>query len=376
MICAEYPPHVEGGLGVHYRELARELAKLCRLTLITGRISREAPALERSGDLTVVRVKMPSTFPLNHLVFNWRAWRAARKLPAQVHHLCAPFGLLDLVFRKVPTVVKIHSLYEGQSGTALYNHLVFPLARRMDRYMIENADMVMTTSEFMARSISKRYEPRKLVTIANGLGREWQEAGSDRSAARDAVGAREGEFIILSCGRFVPRKGTLELVRAFHTLSRRRPQARLMLVGKGRHAESAGYGGRVVEYIAANGLSDRVDLVEWQPADRMRKYYQAADIYVHAATYEPFGNVLLEAMATGLPVVAVRAGGPEEVAGGSAVILDSNDPGQLQKAMESFMDDKGMRERYSRMSLERAGMFSWERAARETLQGYRELLAS
>ena len=104
------------------------------------------------------------------------------------------------------------------------------------------------------------------------------------------------------------------------------------------------------------------------------KHYAKADLYVHAATYEPFGMVILEAMAAGLPVIAVRAGGPEEIAGDSAMILDTNDADLLASTMASFIEDPGLAEEFRTRSLGRAKQFSWAATAMATLKTYEELL--
>ncbi len=375
IISAEYPPFVQGGLGVHYRELIKELKALCNVTVIAARTSTEAPGRERIGDLTIYRVRIPRLFPLNHIVFNLRAWWLNRTIPADIVDLCAPFGLLCLVFKKSPTVVKIHSLYKGQEGRFLYRKIVFPAAALMDKFLISRADLVMTTSEFMKESILSSYKPVRVISIPNGLSSAWLEGGREKGSAAAGIGVTAPKYVILNVGRYVPRKGTLELLRAFLQVHRRHPQTQLMLIGSG-YSEGMNYERKMIEFIEANNLHDAVTMIGWMPAEQIKRYYEAADLYVHAATYEPFGNVIVEAMATGLPVIAVRAGGPEEVASTSAVILKSNDPDRLAAAIEGFINNPAKMEEYRDLSRKRAMCFSWQRAAAETLSGYESILAS
>ena len=369
VICAEYPPFVQGGLGVHYQELAAELRLICQVTMIAARTSRQTPRFEEVGELAIYRVLIPRLFPFNHVVFNIKSWWLSRSLPAQVVHLCSPFGFLNLVFKKSPAVVKIHSLYKGQTGGFFYQRIIFPAAALIDKYMIERADLIMTTSTFMRDSILKQHNSVKVISIDNGISSRWLDAKMDKDKARAGVNIPESKYVILNVGRFVPRKGTLRLVQAFRKVHDKHPQAHLVLIGGG-YTEAAGYESRLTDYIDAHNLEEAVTMVGWMPSEKLKPYYDAADLYFHAATYEPFGNVILEAMATGLPVIAVKAGGPEEVTGTSGVILENNDPEGMAKAIDEFITDPNRWAEYSILSLERARTFSWKKAAAETLAGY------
>ena len=371
LISAEYPPFVEGGLGVHYKELAGALSAICRVCVVSARTSMLTPAAEVDGRVAVRRVLVPRRFPLNHLAFALQSYVVSRTMKPDVVHVCVPNGVLNVAFKRVPTVAKIHSLYQGQQGDFLYRSLIFPLASRLDRYMIRQSDLVMTTSRFMKDSILKMVplDSERVVAIDNGINQEWF-----RPAASAGAGdlKSKGEFVILSVGRFVPRKGTMQLVEAFKDVHLKHAEARLLLVGGG-YAEGAHYARRLQSYILDHRLQSAIRVVEWVPANEVRKYYDAADLYVHAATYEPFGNVILEAMSVGLPVVLVRAGGPEEVAGDSAVVLDDNQPAGLARAIESFIEQPDKAARFSELSRARARQFSWAKTAETTLASYREL---
>ena len=122
---------------------------------------------------------------------------------------------------------------------------------------------------------------------------------AERAGLRQSLGIKPGETVILYVGSISARKGVLSLVKCFGELAATAPEARLIIVGP---AIEPDYGAEVFRYIADKGLSGRVTHVPY--ADDPGQYYLASDVFAFASYSEGFGNVLLEAMSFGLPVVS------------------------------------------------------------------------
>ena len=122
---------------------------------------------------------------------------------------------------------------------------------------------------------------------------------SERETLRQSLGIGPEEIVILYVGSISKRKGVLALVKCFGELATAVPEARLMIVGPAIEPE---YGEEVFRYITDRQLSDRVTHIPY--ADDPSPYYLASDIFAFASYSEGFGNVLLEAMSFGLPVVS------------------------------------------------------------------------
>ncbi|MGZ8854133.1 MAG: glycosyltransferase [Thermoanaerobaculia bacterium] len=139
-------------------------------------------------------------------------------------------------------------------------------------------------------------------------------------------------FVFLAVGDLVTSKRTDLLLHAFARLHRAEPQTRLVIVGGGKES------GRLQELMHGLDLSDAVEFTGplTRPAVRQRMW--EANALVLPSDFETFGVVLLEAMSTGLPVIATRCGGPEEiVSDGAGTLIDCNDEEGLLHAMSEHI---------------------------------------
>ncbi len=126
-------------------------------------------------------------------------------------------------------------------------------------------------------------------------------------------------------------------------------------------ARTVGVGGRVVvlDYVSDEALID---------------LYGAADLYVDISYYEGFGLQVCEAMACGTPVIASDIPAFAEVLGGAARLVPVEDAGALAAAMTEILENQEEWGERSRLSCERAGQFSWQRAAEQTLAIYNAVI--
>jgi glycosyltransferase involved in cell wall biosynthesis len=128
--------------------------------------------------------------------------------------------------------------------------------------------------------------------------------------------------------------------------------------------------------IAAAGLEGRVRWLGQVPRERLPDVMAGADVVVYPSLYEGFGFPPLEAMSTGTPVVASSASCLPEVLGDAAVLVEPRDVTALQRALESVLTDRALRDRLVAAGRERAGAYTWERCAERTVDAYRRVLGS
>jgi mannosyltransferase len=165
----------------------------------------------------------------------------------------------------------------------------------------------------------------------------------DRAALRRRLGLPEGGVILGSFGRIRAEKGVDLVVEAALRLMPARPELHLIFAGRVKPRDRAFHAGLVAR-IAEAGLSGRIRFLGEVPLDAVAELYQALDLYVAAGWREGFGLTPLEAMASGVPVVATRVGAYADVitpATGS--LVDPGDQGALTEALAAWIDDPARR---------------------------------
>jgi glycosyltransferase involved in cell wall biosynthesis len=165
---------------------------------------------------------------------------------------------------------------------------------------------------------------------------------------------------ILCVSTLHPHKNLDRLIRAH---ARRKREWRLIITGmRGFFAEA------LDKLIAELGVEESVQLTGWIPRDALLLLYSRAQAFVYPSTFEGFGMPVLEAMAAGIPVACSDIAPLREVAGDAALFFDPANEDAIAGALDRIVTDAPLRARLAQAGPERAREFSWERAARETLE--------
>jgi glycosyltransferase involved in cell wall biosynthesis len=264
------------------------------------------------------------------------------------------------------SVITVHDL-----AFLLYPHF---LTKESARYYghIDQAvrwtDQIISVSESTKRdTIQHLGVPEEKITVVyeaanpifRPLGRE--EA---REQVRDRHGV-EGPYILF-VSTIEPRKNVPSLLRALWQLvTCYKEDVRLVLAGgRGWLFEDA------FAMVDELKLDDRVHFVGRVSSEDLLYLYNAAELLAHPAFYEGFGLPPLEAMACGLPVVASNVASLPEVVGDAGLLIDPHDVDELTVSMWRVLNDGELSQQMREKGLTQAGLFSWEKAARETMEIY------
>jgi glycosyltransferase involved in cell wall biosynthesis len=242
-----------------------------------------------------------------------------------------------------PLVVTVHDLAvlrhpeTFNQWTRRYSRLCVPRVARAAR-------LVIGVSEFTKHELVELLATpeEKIRVVPNGVADVFTPDGP----------AEAGDYV-LAVGTLEPRKNLVRLAEATRRLG-----VELRVAG------APGWGN--VELGAEVRRLGRVS------DEELARLYRGARCLAYPSLYEGFGIPIVEAMASGTPVVTSRGGATEEVAGGAAVLVDPLDPASIAAGIE---EAAARRDELARAGLERAREFSWEKTARLTAEVYREAAA-
>jgi len=255
------------------------------------------------------------------------------------HFLVRCAGLV----RTTPWVAYHHGYTTTDTKMLLYNQL--------DRWSLPAADCVLTVCRPFARQLAKRGVGREKIRVQGMPTRRFEPTSGELvTSLRRRLGLSEETTVLLAVGRLSREKGQADLLHAFRKLCNTHSgPLRLIVVGEGPERP------RLHQLARDLRLVDRVHLEGQQ--DEVRPYYGLADIFVLPSHSEGTPNVILEAMAAGLPVVATSVGGvPEMTSGGAALLINKGDTEGLAQALRDLLRDRHLRTRLieaGRMVLER-----------------------
>ena len=246
------------------------------------------------------------------LPFSRRWSRAARELDLDIFHAQHPF-LLGVTARRLarsqgrPLVFTYHTRYEKYAHyVPLPEPLVASLAVRFASRFAGSADLVIAPSARIAESLAGVGVKAKIAVVPTGVPLELFRPG-DRGAARRRLGLDEDAPLCLYVGRLDREKSVERVLDAFGSIALAVSGARLLLVGQGSHESP------LRRLAGASHARSAIRFAGSVAREELPPYYQAADLFLFASETETQGLVLAEAHACGLPAVAVRASGVDEV---------------------------------------------------------------
>ena len=292
--------------------------------------------------------------------------RAARRAGVDVIHApayTAPF------WAHVPTVLTIHDV-SYELHPEWYPYRRDWMRRAFYRYSAHAAAHILTVSAFSASEIAAAYRiPVERITVAHPGVDEGFSARTGREPALLPAGVRAP--YLLHVGDLHERRNLMLLVDALVDARRRLgavPAPMLALVGV-----DVGVADRLRALAAAAGAGGAVVHIGNVSEAQLRALYGSATAFVYPSQYEGFGLPLVEAMASGTPVIASTAASIPEVLGDAGLLVAPLDRPGWTDAIVRVVDDGALRLRMREAGIQRAAHFTWARTARVTLDVYRRV---
>lgn len=213
---------------------------------------------------------------------------------------------------------------------------------QLDRICLPKADQVVTVCRAFARDLERVGVCREKIVVRHNMVLPFTPCPEEESdKVRQTWGISPGALVLLSAGRLSPEKGHSDLIEAVSELRKMRLSRsfHLLIVGHGPEQNAIR---RKIEHL---GLRDLVTLAGQQRD--MRPYYSVADGVVLPSHSEGSPNVLLEAMAAGIPAIATNVGGIPEIATNeqTALLVEPRNPSAMAKALFRFLEGELLRQR-------------------------------
>jgi glycosyltransferase involved in cell wall biosynthesis len=369
VVTSQFPIAGEPNRGRPILQTVRELARLADVRVISPvatypRWARprsylfRAPLPQQMQDCDTEYVSYPA-LPMVSRPFNG--------------HLCG-MAITEAMARFAPDVVLSYWLYPDAFGAMwAASRLGIPwvagargsdlrvrdaVSRMLTGQVVRRARRLLVVSEDLRRVAIERYgaAPDRTITIPNGCNAAIFHPAS-RSEARRQLGVDEGARLVVYVGRLVPEKGLRELLEATAMLSQAHPRVELALIGDGPLRDELDQSARRIAGVPVH-LPGAMD------ASMVARWMAASDLVTLPSYSEGHPNVLVEALASGRPVVATHVGGiPEVVDASCGVLVAPRDVHALSVALGQVMDrgwdPDALARRFSR---------DWSGVARETLQ--------
>jgi 1,2-diacylglycerol 3-alpha-glucosyltransferase len=377
MVTNTFTPQV-GGVARSVQGFSNEFRRRGHRVLVVAPAYEEAAA----DEMDVIRIPaLPhfsgSDFSLPMPVPG-RVAAAVRAFAPHIVHSHHPYLLGDTALRVasrhgIPVVFTHHTLYEN------YVHYVPVDSPRLRRFVLDLAtgygnlcSAVIAPSESVAELLTERGVQVPVEVIPTGVDLP-HFADGDGSAFRARVGIPQGSFLLGHLGRLAQEKNLRFLATAVACFLQHRQEARFLLAGEGPALEE------IRHILERAGVADRLHSTGVLGRNELAGAYQAMDVFVFASLTETQGMVLTEAMAAGVPVVAVNASGVREVVldGVNGRLLPGADVEEFAAALAWIADlpPEGRRQ-LQEGALQTAGRFSMTQTATHTLDLYQTLIGA
>ncbi len=389
-VTPEYFP-ISGGTGAYVYYLSHSLQKLGHNVHVVARDNHESEKVVNG--IYVHYIKGTG----NALT---RYWRFARSASKKIEELNDKIGF-DVIHANLPLVPSfaipknaskalvcaVHSTWKGEAivtkrdnpknlnpnekSMLRYNFLL----RSYEKKLMKRSDALIAVSKYTVDELTELYgiDEKKIHVIYNGVDVQKFKPRPDRAELRRDFGLEAEKKIVLFVGRLYHRKGLEILLRSIPPVLQEFSDVKFVISGKGFKEKEESLRNLAKQL----DIEDHVTFLGYVPDEKLPNLYSASDIFVLPAIYENFPFAILEAQATGLPVISTKVGGIPEflVDNENGFLIDPGDSAQLtQRVLALLQDQKLAKEMGIRGRKLIEEKFSWRLITSQVIDLYHKLL--
>lgn len=345
ILTLDFPPFRSSGLTIYAEKIARGMAENGHHVTVF--------AAQRSKHLSLEEVSFPENIrilrvPVGRLDWMGLGWQAAKYLQHQVDKFdvihfvdvhfsyacsCTFVASAFQSFRQRLTSQSGHP-YHTNMGDYLFRLVYYNIARHlMEQPAINKARYILMSSQSTQREFIEHYgvDSEKAVLVYPGIDLDQFCVLPYKNVARQQLNLPLQMPIILYVGFSTPRKGVEYLAKALRKMN---TPSLLLMVGKWMK----GYQEKFLNEL--RGYNKNVIIVGYIPDNLLPIYYAAADVFVLPSLLEGFGIPLVEAMASGLPVVTTTGSAANEIVDDAGIAVPPGDSEALAFALDGLLSDR------------------------------------
>jgi len=387
LISYEFPP-MFGGEGMYTYGLAKALSDLGHnVRVITADTrGRMESMVENFEIIRLITIKKPG---LKLFSFNLKAVKKIEEIykshqEIDILHFTYDFYKITLSKEKIniPIIATLHHPWSAEhriikAGTPIdypnyyFRRVVLHHFEKMSKKTCNNADKLIAVSNYTAQSYITEFRvPQdKIEVIPDAVDTNKFHPEVDGYEIRKKLNLADKDRVVLFVGRLDYNKGIEYLLRSFSRINEEDIVAKLVIVGEGL----------LKKYIQAfkRNYPEKIVPVGRISEEDLPKFYAASDLVVLPSLMEGFGIVLLEAMASGKPCVATRAGGVEDVVinGETGLLIPPADSYSLYHAIYTLLTDDKLSKEFGAAGRKRAeNYFTWDKVAKHTVEVYKKVM--
>jgi len=370
-IVTEYYYPLLGGITENVHHTAVKLRSLGHtVKIITSHVSSEGlDPEEHDGDGTDI-IRIGRSIPIRnngsiaHATVGMHLWRDLRgtflREQFDIAHLHAPlvFTLpaMGVLAATCPRIGTFHTYFDGSKVYEIFHGV-------LQKQFLDRMHAQTFVSPSCVTSLERYFTLKDPRIIPNGVDVDLFNPAVTRLQRFD-----RSKMTLLWLGRFDARNGLGLMLKAFEIIRRERQDVRLVIVGYG--ASSSRFERMVPREIRPDVHFEGAAVAS-RPA-----YYATCDVFCSPINKASFGVTLLEAMASGKPIVATENVGYRDLLGAEVgVLVPQNSPGAFARAILRLLKDERLRRAMGSAGLQKVARFSWDRVIDDTLDLYHEILA-
>jgi L-malate glycosyltransferase len=366
MFNYEFPP-IGGGAGNANLEILRQFSKhkIISIDLITSSPDKK-DRIENFSDnikihkLDVQKKEIQYWTAREVLSYTIKSFFYAKKLMKQKKYdvchcfFAMPCGMIAYLLRnRIRYIVSLR----GSDVPGFNERLKFSyfFQKPIIREVWDKAEYVVANSQGLKELALKTNPKQEVSIIYNGI---------DTSKFYPGIKKQKKDITILCVSRLIPRKGLNYLIDAIPAILKQNENIKLIIAGEGPEKKN------LEKQAAQYNIKSKIDFLGYVSHEDLPAIYFKSDIFILPSLHEGMSNTILEAMASGLPIITTNTGGTKELINENGIIIEKNSPADISAAVIKLIKDTKLRKEMSFCSRELSQKLSWGKIAEDYLKLY------